>query len=192
MLKRDARARPGSAKRLAISASPSRLLDRHFRKASPAPAEWSAPRVRGPPDDRYTVLGRQIQHLEQQICEHTRMGVDLRRDVFSKFGSVAGQMSLVENKFTEMETALDAKVNVIDLKLGLLAQQLENAEVQRPSDGRVVSEGFNKIKADIEALKHWSGTVFTKNMGLELEAMRQRGIKCDKSIETLNTAMVHF
>ena len=192
MLKRDARARPGSAKRLAISASPSRLLDRHFRKASPAPAEWSAPRARGPPEDRYTVLERHIQHLEQQIGEHTRMGIDLRRDVFGKFGTVDGQMALVENKFSEMETALDAKVSEIDLKLCLLAQQLEKAEVQRPSDGRVVSDGFNKIKADLEALKQWSGTVFTKDMGLELEVMRQRGIKCETSLETVNIAMVHF
>ena len=71
------------------------------------------------------VLERQMRHLEQQVGEHTKMGVDLRRDVFSKFGAVAGQMTLVENKFSEMETALDAKVNEIDLKLGLLAQQLE-------------------------------------------------------------------
>ena len=121
-------------------------------------------------------LERQMRHLEQQVGEHTKMGVDLRRDIFGKFGAVDGQMTLVENKFSEMETALDAKVNEIDMKLGLLAQQLEKAEVQRPSDGRVVADGFNKLKADLEALKHWSGTVFTKDMGLELEVMRQRGI----------------
>ena len=85
---------------MAISASPSRLLGRHFRKASPAPVDWDAPRTRGPPEDRMQVLERQMRHLEQQVGEHTKMGVDLRRDVFGKFGAVAGQMNLVENNFS--------------------------------------------------------------------------------------------
>ena len=66
-LKRDGRARPGSGKRMAISASPSRHarfvtvwpLGRHVRKASPAPVDWDAPRERGPPEDRMQALERQ-------------------------------------------------------------------------------------------------------------------------------------
>ena len=122
------------------------------------------------------------RQLEQQVHEHTKMGVDLRRDVFNKFGTVAEQMAIIENKFAGMEAALDAKIAEIDLKIGLLHRQ---AETQRPTDGRVVAEGFGKLAADIEALKQWSGTVFTKGMGQELDGMRQRGLAHGNSIEEL-------
>ena len=53
-LKRDSRARLGSGKRMAVSASPSRNarfattvpLGRHVRKSSPAPVDWEAARSR--------------------------------------------------------------------------------------------------------------------------------------------------
>ena len=81
--KRDARARPGSGKRMAISASPSRSLGRHFRKASPAHVDWDAPRNRAPqrPEDR-------IERLEKALAEHTQIGLELRRQLFSKFGAL--------------------------------------------------------------------------------------------------------
>ena len=168
-LKRDARARLGSRKRIAISASPVRPLGRHVRKTAVHLADWDPPRERGPrltPEERLQALELQQAMICQQLGEHTKMGVDIRRDVFGKFGAVAGQMDVVEGKFAEMEKALDAKITEIDLKLDLLARQLEKAEVQRPTDGRMVAEGFGKLTADIEALKKWSGTVFTNGMGL--------------------------
>ena len=198
-LKRDARVRPGSGKRMAISASPSRPLGRHVRKTSLPHVDWDSPRERGQQlstEERLQALERRqatgaaemakvyavARQLEQQVHEHTKMGVDLRRDVFNKFGTVAEQMAIIENKFAGMEAALDAKIAEIDLKIGLLHRQ---AETQRPTDGRVVAEGFGKLAADIEALKQWSGTVFTKGMGQELEGMRQRGFAHGNSIEEL-------
>ena len=185
-LKRDSRARPGSGKRMAISASPSRNarfvaagpLGRHVRKASPAPVDWDAPRERGPPEDRVQALERQqaagaaetaklnarVRQLEQQLGEHTKMGVDLRRDLFGRFGAVADQMGIVESKFANMETTFDAKIAEIDSKLDLLHRQVEKAETQLPADGRMVAEGFNKLAAEIDVLKGRQGETFTKGM----------------------------
>ena len=184
-LKRDGRARVPSGKRMAISASPGRLVGRQVRKASPAPVEWGVPRDRGPPDDRYTVLERQMQHLEQQIGEHTRMGVDLRRELFGRFGEVADQMGIVEVKFLTMEAALDAKLAEIDSKIGKLHAQL-------PADGRMVAEGFDKLAHEIEAIKQRQGEIFTKKMVDELELMRHHVISHEQALGKIAGSATHF
>ena len=199
-LKRDSRARLGSGKRMAVSASPSRNarfatavpLGRHVRKSSPAPVDWDAPRDRGPPEDRMQALERQVRQLEQQISEHTRMGVDLRRELFGRFGEVADQMGTVENKFATMEAALDAKIIEIDLKIDLTHRQVEKAETQLPADGRMVAEGFNKLAAEIDVLKGRQGETFTKGMIDDLELMRQHVILHEPALGKITGGTAHF
>ena len=174
-LKRDNRARLGSGKRIAVSASP---IGRHVRKASPVPVEWAPPRERGPPEDRSQGLERQLRQLEQQIKEHTQMGMDLRRDLFARFGDAADKMVLVEKKFQTMEAALDAKMMEIDARLDLVNRQVE----QLPADGLRVTEGFNRIAAEVEALKGRQGETFTKGMIDDLELMRQHVILHEQAL----------
>ena len=130
-------------------------------------------------------LNAKVRQLEQQLGEHTKMGVDLRRELFGRFGVVADQMGIVEKKFANMEKTLDAKIAEIDSKFDLLHRQLEKAETQLPTDGRMVAEGFNKLTAEVDALKRWSGQIFIQNMGQEPELMWQRGLAHEQSINVL-------
>ena len=71
-LKREARVRPGSAKRLAVSTPPSRLV----RKASSSPgglprtSVWPSPRSREPQPAE-----ERLGTIEKALAEHTRMGL---------------------------------------------------------------------------------------------------------------------
>ena len=75
------------------------------------------------------------------------------------------------------------------MKLELLHRHVEKAEAQLPTDGRMAAEGFNKLTAEVDALKRWSGQVFTNNMGQELESMQQRGLAHEQSINSMRQAI---
>ena len=48
-------------------------------------------------------LRETTQRLHHELQELTKMGMVLRRDIFSKFGTFADQMSIIEDKFAVME-----------------------------------------------------------------------------------------
>ena len=73
--------------------------------------------------------------MEKALAEHTRMGLDLRRELFAKFAELTDQTRNVEMKFANMEALLDAKVVSIEGQLGGLRSHLEKAEAQLPMDG---------------------------------------------------------
>ena len=94
-LKRASGVRGYSAKRLAVS------LPRSARKASPSPAnarkamlaERTADRAFDPPRDRGSPSAEErLAALEKAIREQAQMGVELRRDVYGKFGAVSDQV----------------------------------------------------------------------------------------------------
>ena len=58
--------------------------------------------------------------LEKAFREQAQMGVELRRDVYGKFGAISSHVEVFKAEFGSMETLLDAKVTEIDLKLELL------------------------------------------------------------------------
>ena len=99
-------ARPGSAKRPAMAASPP---GRRVRKASSSPGGPFRPASsEAPPRDRAPLrTDRPPQSLEERqantekaISEHTRMGLELRRELFSKFSNVE---TVIEEKVASIE-----------------------------------------------------------------------------------------
>ena len=194
-LKRASGTRGYSAKRLAVS------LPRSVRKASPSPAnarkamlaERTADRAFDPPRDRGSPSAEErLAALEKAIREQAQMGVELRRDVYGKFGAVSNQVEVFRAKFDSMETLLDAKVTEIDVKLETLRRHIEKAEAQLPTDGRMVAEGFNKLAAELDALKNQQGETFTKGMIDDLELMRQHVIAHEQALGKMTGGAAHF
>ena len=55
-----------------------------------------------------------VQELEKAHSEHTRMGLDLRRQLFSKFSEVSDHMDVVDTQLSIVQTVVDGKVTTID------------------------------------------------------------------------------
>ena len=49
-----------------------------------------------------------VQELEKAHSEHTRMGLDLRRQLFSKFSEVSDHMDVVETQFSIVDGQLES------------------------------------------------------------------------------------
>ena len=87
-----------------------------------------------------------MQAMEKAFKEHIQMNMDLRRDVYGKFGTVADHLAIVEAKFASMEALLDAKVVSIDGQLDVFRQQLIVC-------GQTLQESFIKVAAEIDATR---------------------------------------
>ena len=74
------------------------------------------PRERGPPTTEEL-----LRALETDFKEHTQVGMDVRKDVYAKFGAVSHHMEVVEAKF--------------DGQLDVLRRHLQKAEAQLSMDG---------------------------------------------------------
>ena len=103
-LKRDARARLHSGKRLAVS------LLRPTRKDSPSihAARESSPRFRGPKSLEERVLPAELQgaadrkalkDFKDGVETQNKIGLDMRRDVSGARATVADALAVIENKF---------------------------------------------------------------------------------------------
>ena len=151
-LKRANPARLHPSKRLAVS------VPCQVRKTSPLLAPDPA-HDHGPKSTEERILALELQRaaeltdmaklhdkmrqLEQQLSEHTKMGVDLRCDVFSRFGTVSDQMGVIENEFSTVEAQIESHTLGIDTQIAFLQpnheaaeHHLEKTEVQRSVDAR--------------------------------------------------------
>ena len=85
---------PGSAKRMAATASPP---SRFVRKASVSPGgpsrptPWPSPRDRTPQS-----VEERLSILEKGFIEHTHMNLDMRRELFAKSGELLEQTKVNE------------------------------------------------------------------------------------------------
>ena len=77
--------------------------------------------------------------MEKALSEHTRMGLDLRRELFSKFGSV--------------EAAVEGKMKSLDGQIEEMRRHIAATEARLPADGALVKQGFVDIEKEIDLLK---------------------------------------
>ena len=102
-------------------------LPRPTRKDSPSThaARERSPRLRGPKSLEERVLALELQGavdrteasqvrgaikvLKGEIDEQTKVGLDLRREVFGARGTVANALAVIENKLSTMSAALLSK-----------------------------------------------------------------------------------
>ena len=195
-LKRDARARLHSGKRLAVS------LPRPTRKDSPstrAARERSA-RLCASKSLEERVLAAELQgaadrkaikDLKDEIETQNKLGFDMRREVFGARATVADALAVIENKFSTMEGQLEGKIASIDGQMAVLRRSLEQAEAQLPMDGQVVQESFAKLASEIETIKQTKGEAFTKQMCAEPELMRQHVVDHQRQILELAGGDAH-
>ena len=108
---------------------------------------------------------RQAQ-AEKALNEHTRMRLDLRRELFTKFGAV--------------EAAIEGKVANIEGQMHEMRVYLAAAEARLPIGGAVLKQGFTKLEGEIDILKRQAldasiaGSTLTPPMLEEFVRMRQR------------------
>ena len=126
--------------------------------------------------------------IEKALAEHTRMGLDLRRELFGQLGELAGQTRDISAKFSAMEAVLEAKVTSIDGQLESLRRHVEEAEAQMPADGRILHDNFTKMAAEINTIKAMNGIPLTKAMLEELENMRRHVVEHDARLVALANA----
>ena len=130
-------------------------------------------------------------NTEKAISEHTRMGLDLRRELFSKFSSV--------------ETVVEEKVKSIDGPIEEMRLHLAAAEARLPADGALVNQGFSNFENEIglfkkgfieiekrQALEASTGATLTVPMLEEVELMRQRTVAHEQSINMLSGSFAHL
>ena len=90
--KREARARTSSAKKryMPMASSPPAKLVLRRPSSSPGgpqrPNAWQSPRNRVPQRAE-----ERIDRVEKALAEHTKMGLELRRELFAKFGELEAQ-----------------------------------------------------------------------------------------------------
>ena len=187
--KREVRARPGSAKQMALATSPPGNRVRKAWSSSggafrPASAE-APPRDRAPlRADRPPQSMEERQAQEKALNEHTRMGFDLRRELFTKFGAV--------------EAAIEGKVANLEGQMQEMRVYVAAAEARLPIDGAVLKQGFTKLEGEIDILKRQAleafipGSTLTPPMLEELERMRQRTVAHEQAIGALSGSAAHL
>ena len=113
--KREARTRTSSAKKryMPMASSPPAKLVLRRPSSSPGgpqrPNAWQSPRNRVP-----QLAEERIDRVEKALAEHTKMGLELRRELFAKFGELQAQTRATEAKLAGMEAILGAKFDEIN------------------------------------------------------------------------------
>ena len=124
-VKRDARTRLPSGKRLALS------LHRPTRRESPSTHEGRerSPRAPGPKSLEERVLAIELQgafnhnalkSFKDDLDNQIKIGLDMRREVFGSRATIADAMATIEAKFLTMEGQLENKIASMDCQMAAL------------------------------------------------------------------------
>ena len=136
-------------------------------------------------------MEERLSVLEKGLSEHTRMNLDLRRELFAKFGELSEQTRATEKQLANAETVVEGKVASIDGQLPEMRVYIAAAEARLPLDGALVKQGFEKIDKEIDLLKRnaheASGAGITLAIPTlkELERMRRRIVVYERSTDAL-------
>ena len=80
------------------------------------------------------------QRMAYDLQEHTRMGVDLTKDVYGTRGTVTDQMAAIENRFLVAETLVDDRITVMEGQVTVMRLHFDIAEAPLPMNGQVLEE----------------------------------------------------
>ena len=121
-------------------------------------------------------MEERLAALEKAVKEQAQIGLELRRDLYGRFGTISDHMGTVKTQFAVVEVVLEEKVTEIGGQMEAMRRHLEAAEARLPLDGALVKQGFAKLEGELEILKknaaNGEAERLTKPMIVELELMR--------------------
>ena len=98
-------------------------------------------------------MEERLSVFEKRLSEHTRMNLDMRRELFAKFGELSNQTKVNEKQLANAEAVVVGKVASIDGQLPEMRVYLAAAEARLPLDGALVKQGVEKIDKKINLFK---------------------------------------